>query len=223
MLSELLSSVSALDAVKEKVGETLFRRSGWSIPDDTDTGISFGVAVDVGGGYMEMDLLDCRTTPNQKYEVRGAYVELGFGIGEISKLQGVVEKLVKLMPKKARPSSDFVFLPGGSMTQLIMGPKQTKQGLDTQDFNGAGWVYMHVGMEIAVVSGDVGLMFLVDANVLKTFEAVMGLWNPTQLLLSVVKECIAWTPYYGVSLGLGAGGKIAFRVIKSFTMSRAAG
>lgn len=203
-----------------KIKDTLFRPSGWKIPDDTDTGISFGEAIDVGGGYMEMDLVDIRAgTSGKVHALRGGYVEAGVGIGEISKMQGLVKKIVKLMPKGARPSSDIVVMPGGSITQFIMGAKHSSKQLELNDFKYATWIYVHIGAEVAVLSGDIGFMFMVSKEISAGLVTSLASGNISSVMMTLMTDCLAWAPYYGTALGLGAGGKIAVRVIQTVHMS----
>ncbi|MDB5374345.1 MAG: hypothetical protein JWP04_2987 [Belnapia sp.] len=220
MLMEIRLNASVLQALGDlgqKLARRLYRSSGWSIPDDTDTGISFGEAVD-GGGYMEMDVKDLRLPDGKTYEIRGGYLELGIGLGEISKLQGPVNAIVKMMPKGARPSSDIVVMPGGSIGPFIMGPLQDKAQLTLEDFRYSSWIYVHIGAEVLVLSGDIGLMFLVDHKF--TVDLLLGLAtaNVTTVVTSMLTNCQAWAPYYGTALGLGAGGKVAVRVIQTVHM-----
>jgi hypothetical protein len=221
MLTQIVMNANVMQSLQSlghSLTSRLFRTSGWKIPDDTDTGISFGEFVDVGGGYMEMDVLDLRT--GAKYEIRGAYAEAGFGIGEISKAQAWINKIVKMMPKGMRPSSDVVAMPGGGITQFIMGPMQDRGSLEPQDFKRSSWVYVHIGAEIAVLAGDLGLMFMVDqataANLIATSAPGAG-----GALTALMVGCLAWSPYYGTSLGLGAGGKFAVRIIQTVQMNSA--
>jgi hypothetical protein len=222
MLTELLYNANVLQELKKKIGDVLFRSSGWSIPDDTDTGISFGEAVDVGGGYMEMDVRDGRIAGKPaSYEMRGGYVEVGVGIGEISKAQAIVNRIVKVMPRGARPSSDLVVMPGGSITPFIMGATQRKHSLELDDFKYSSWIYVHIGAEFAVLSGDIGLMFMVDQSIGISAVANFAVGNIGGVLSSLMGNCLAWAPYYGTALGLGAGGKIAVRVIQTVQMNQA--
>ncbi len=222
MLTELVLDANVsnwLSDLGRKIENRLFRPSGWRIPDDTDTGISFGEAIDAGGGYMEMDVLHMAS--RAKYEIRGGYGEVGMGIGEISKLQGLVNRIVKVMPKGARPSSDLVVLPGGSITQFIMGPTQDKPALVSNDFKYSSWIYVHIGGELAIAAGDVGLMFMVDHNVSVNFLMNAATMNASGMLGNLLMDCLAWAPYYGVSVGLGAGGKVAVRIIQTVQMNPA--
>jgi hypothetical protein len=226
MQQQIIMSLNVLQGLKDlgkdigkKLDQVLFTKSGWKIPDDTDTGISFGAEVEMGGGYMEMDLQDIRLpSPQPKYALRGGYLEVGIGIGEMSKLQTVIDKIVKALPKKMRVGSDLVVLPGGSITQLIMGPKHHSKRLEVGDFRLASWVYVFFGGEVAVVAGDLGLMFLVNKEL--TFELVASAATAQMpmVLGTLLADCLAWAPYYGVSVGLGAGGKIAVRVIQNVSL-----
>jgi hypothetical protein len=205
-----------------RVTDTLFHPSGWTIPDDTDTGISFGEAIDVGGGYMEMDLKDIRhPSPQPLYELRGGYAEVGVGIGEISKFQGLINKIVKWIPKGARPSSDFVALPGGSISQLIMGPAHAGKVLEVNDFRLSSWAYVHIGGEVAVLSGDVGLIYMIDHKLAVDLVKSLITQNVNDLAQAMFMHCIAWAPYYGFALGLGAGGKVALRIIQTVHLKNA--
>ena len=77
MLPQLVMNANLVETLKglgKDVTDTLFRPSGWDIPDDTDTGISFEAAVGGGFGYMEMDVKDIRASGTKKtYEIRGGY------------------------------------------------------------------------------------------------------------------------------------------------------
>lgn len=229
MLQELLAKANAMQvaaaSIPKKIQNALFRRSGWTIPDDTDTGISFGEAVEVGVGYMEMDVVDLRPSPNRKYEIRGGYGEVGVGIGEISKAQSIVEKILKALPKKIKPSSDLVAMPGGSITQFIMGVTQSQPQLEVNDFKNSSWIYVHIGAEVAILAGDVGLMFLVDQEKAISIKNALLATNPLtlpMLLGDLIANCKAWAPYYGTSVGLGAGGKAAVRIVQTVQMNAAA-
>jgi hypothetical protein len=199
--------------------DALFRPSGWKIPNDTDTGISFGEVIDVGGGYMEMDLQDVRPGASSRtYSLRGGYVEVGLGLGEISKLQGLINKIVKIIPLGARPSSDLVVLPGGGITQLIMGPLQFGRQLEINDFKLASWVYTHIGAEIAVGAGDIGFIYMVDKELAVRLLASVPSADATKIGMVLLASCVAWCPYWGLSVGLGAGGKIAVRIIQTVSL-----
>jgi hypothetical protein len=55
MLTEIVLNANimrSLSGLGESITSRLFRSSGWSIPDDTDTGVSFGEAVDGGFGSL---------------------------------------------------------------------------------------------------------------------------------------------------------------------------
>ena len=144
-------------------------------------------------------------------------MEAGLGIGEISKLQGLVNRIVKIIPGRARPNSDLLVLPGGGITQLIMGPLQFGRQLEINDFKLASWVYRHIGAEIAVGAGDIGFMYMIDKELAgRLLPAVAG--DGGKLIAMLLASCVAWCPYWGLSVGLGAGGKIAVRVIQTVSL-----
>jgi hypothetical protein len=218
MLSDQLVNANVLQWLGQKVNDRMFRPSGWEVPDDTDTGLSFGDGIEGGGGYMEMDIQDLRQPNIPVRSLRGIYGELGIGAGEISKLQGPINKVVKTL-KGAKPSSDFVVAPGGSLYPFIMGPLTDQRNLELDDFKYASWLYVHIGYEVAVLAGDVGLMFMIDkGKVLKLLPQFLTMQIGT-LVPQLLLECKAWAPYWGLSAGLGAGGKFAVRYIQSVQMS----
>lgn len=220
MLPQILmhaNLVTQLKGLGNKVTDRLFRPSGWTIPDDTDTGLSFGAGVQGGAGYLEMDIQDVRPAgTNATYEIRGGYIEVGVGIGEISKIQGFLDKILRFS-KGVSPGSDLVAMPGGSLTQLIMGPRQLGRNLTENDFKYSQYAYVHLGGELAILAGDVGLIFMMDPTK-QLGKMVAG--PLMQILPGFWLDSIAWAPYWGTSLGLGAGAKVAVRIIQTVQMNK---
>ncbi len=215
MLPQITMHANVLASLGEQVNKRLFVASGWSIPDDTDTGISVGEGLEVGLGYIEMDVRNNRT--RQTFELRGGYVEVGVGLGEISQLAPFVNAVKKLLPvlKSVKPQSDLIVAPGGTIGELIMGPFETRGSLFENDFNRASWVYVNVGAELAVPAGNIGLIFLISPWAAAALALVPG----GAAAIPACLNCIAWAPYWGIGVGLGAGAKIGARFIQDVQMN----
>ena len=171
MLTQIVAHANILDALGGQIRDRIFHPSGWSAPNDTDSGISFGEGVEVGVGYMRMDVQDDRTKIG--YTLRGGYVELGVGVGETIKAKALttaagkqIAKMVEKVTAKEfvknsskiikiineylkKPQSDLVFMPGGSITEFLMGPFMTRGWLALDDFRNATWCYIYI-------EGDLG-------------------------------------------------------------------
>jgi len=108
MLPEIIAHANILDTFGGEVKDRIFHPSGWSAPNDSDSGLSFGEVVEVGGGYMRMDVQDERTT--NQYTLRPGYIEVGVGVGETIKGKAVTTAAGKQLVKwVSDPSArDFV-------------------------------------------------------------------------------------------------------------------
>jgi hypothetical protein len=211
-------------AVGDSSGSWFYRPTGWAIPDDTDHGVSWGGGeVEIGGGIMQMDLRDCRPPPGQQplYSLWGPYAEVGIPIKGVSFGQDFVKRLQQLLRLgKKQPGSDLYVLPGGSFGQFVYGPANVlRLPLEIGDFRMASWLYLYFGLEVFVGAGDVGLMFMIDGSSFKldTFASLLTA-NIGGAIGSLMVNCKAWAPYYGVSATLGAGGKVALRYVQTVYM-----
>jgi hypothetical protein len=199
--------------------------SGWQIPDDTDSGVALALGIEVGVGYMEMDIEYTRfKNLNIQYELRGPYVELGFGIGEISKIPKLgdfVKSMWEKIPKRLRsskvtPATDFVIANGGSIGELMICPSHAGKKLTPTDFDYSTWIYCSLGAELGIPAVDTGFICLVDKALwADIIVAKMGRGPSSDMLKRMfTSEVIAWAPYYGISAGIGIGVKLGFRLFQ---------
>jgi hypothetical protein len=222
-MRRLLASTSR-SSVGDSGGSWFYRPTGWAIPDDTDHGLSWGGGrVEIGGGVMQMDLSDRRPPPGRQplYSLWGGYVEIGVPFKGLSFGQDFARRLADLLRLgKKQPGTDLYVLPGGSIGQFVYGPANVlRTPLEIGDFTTASWLYLYFGLEVAVIAGDAGLMFMVDGNSFKldTLAALLTS-NFGGALGSIIANCRAWAPYYGVSATIGAGGKVALRYVQTVYM-----
>lgn len=234
MLQEIIAHSNLLDVAFTEVKDRIFHPSGWSAPNDTDSGISFGDGVEGGLGYMRMDIRDDRS--NTGYTLRGGYVELGFGLGEtigskalttsagkaiakwaeqasakefVKKSAKIIELINKYLKK---PQTDLVFMPGGSLTEFMMGPFMTRGSLTLGDFRNATWCFIYIEGD-AGIGGNIGFMFMVNsiATLIGTLAAPV---TGGSSLVPVLAACTAWAPYWGLGVSLSLDVKVSIRLIQ---------
>jgi hypothetical protein len=217
------------------IRDRIFHPSGWSAPNDTDSGLSFGDGVEAGVGYMRMDVKDERF--GRDYTLRGGYVEIGVGIGETLKSKALTTgpgakiaemaakvtendfvksagKYIKAINEKLRkPQSDLVFMPGGSITPFLMGPFMTRGSLELDDFRYATWVYLYVEAD-AGLGGNIGFMFMIHPLALLGVGAAGGISAETLTMPALFGLSKAWAPYWGLGVSLSLEVKVALRVIQ---------
>jgi hypothetical protein len=238
MLAQIVTHANILDMLGGEVKNRLFYPSGWSAPNDTDSGISFGAEVEVGVGYMRMDVLDHRANAN--YTLRGGYIEVGVGLGETVKSKAVTtaagkqvvawagsvaanpfaqsaQKVIKLINQKLKkPATDIVVMPGGSITQFMMGPFMTRGWLEPADFRNATWCFVYIEGD-AGLGGNIGFMIMLDPTIMQV--AMMAFPGAAQgSLMSMLACCKAWAPYWGLGLSLSLDVKVAVRIIQDVQM-----
>lgn len=71
------------------------------------------------------------------------------------------------------------------------------------------------------VAGDIGFMFMVDKELTARLLVKFLPDSPDKgstVLMMLLAGCIAWCPYCCLSLGPGAGGKAAVRVIQTVSL-----
>ena len=104
---------------------------------------------------------------------------------------------------------------------VIMGPAHASRVLEVGDFRFSSWVYVHIGGELAAIAGDIGLIYMVDHKLAGELVKSLITQNLSDLVPALLMHCIAWAPCYGIALRLGAGGKIAVRVIQTVILTNA--
>jgi hypothetical protein len=238
MLSEILAHADLIDTLGNEIKDRIFHPSGWSAPNDTDSGISFGAGPELGLGYMRMDVKDERSA--KSFTLRGGYVELGFGGGEtieskalataagrrvaawvarqgersfIKKSSTVIRLINKWLKK---PQTDLVVLPGGSLTQFMMGPFMTRGSLQVSDFTGATWCYVYFEGD-AGAGANLGVMMMLDVKVWELSLAKIYSYE-TGGLLAMIAGCKAWAPYWGLGVSLSLDVKVGVRLIQDVQM-----
>ena len=210
MFEQIRAGANALASFGNRVGGWLHRDSGWSIADSKDVGTSMdvpvgGVPVQFGGGIMSMAVESHTISPRSAYNLGGAYIEAGLGIGEMTKLGDAVNQLIHNIP-----------LVNTGSFKLIMSPFHRHSSLQAEDFRFSTWVYVHVSGEITNIAGDAGLMLLMSreqkSSARKLVETVTsGVLGPVATLLL---QSAAWTSLFGVSPGVGCGAAASIRVVE---------
>jgi hypothetical protein len=238
MVAPITLHASILDGLGGEINDRIFHPSGWTAPGDTDTGISFGEGLEVGVGYMRMDVTDTRSGAGTPYTLRGLYGEVGVGLGEgiknkaastaagrwaldaakkvsaskfASASKPIIEKINKYLRK---PQTDGIYLPGGSITPFMMGPFMTRGSLEATDFKNATMVYVYIEGS-AGLGVDIGIMIMVNPLLLSVTSILPGgQFN----LLTLLAVSTAWAPYWGMDVSLSLDVKVTWRLIQDVQM-----
>ncbi len=238
MLPQLVAHANILDAMSVQVKDRIFHPSGWSAPNDTDSGISFGETVELGVGYMRMDIQDDRK--RVEYTLRGGYIEVGAGAGETIKSKALTtpagkaiaawaekitarefvqksSKIIELINKYLKkPQTDLVVLPGGSLTEFMMGAFMTRGSLELDDFRLATWCFIYIEGDIGI-GANIGFMVMMDPRVAAIGGLLGGATGGTSLI-AMLAACKAWAPYWGLGVSLSLDVKVSYRVIQDFQL-----
>lgn len=197
---------AVLSSYGSKARQRLFRPSGWLVGDDMDAGVSAGVGIEVGAGFMEMDVVDLRSSDYYAYELKGSYLEVGLGLAEKVQISSFFKKLSKWITA-VKPGSDFglpIFF-GGSVGQLALGLGHDSGQLSLRDFKDSSWLYIGASVGFGY-AGGMGLIFLQEDG--QANAPPKGMWD-------IFPTCLACV-YWNGGATIGAEMKVfARRIIMS--------
>ena len=153
------------------------------MPGGQSIGAFLGAKIKGGGGYANLPVR--RVGATSGYLLHGPYAEGGVGVGadvDAALVSKVLAKFISALGSIGGSTSD---MPSGSIGPLFFGPKCAQASLSRTDFTNSSWLYSHVGVTAGVVTGDAGLLLLMDGpaaldsvlrpgTVLGSKEAAMG-------------------------------------------------